>query len=62
MSTQQLLNHSPAQLANLLNQVFAEQHCTLEQWVKQQALDREIVLQHLESSGFFYLPERNRIE
>lgn len=62
MSIEQLLDNSPEQLAKLLNQVLSEQHCTLEQWVEQQALDRETLLRHLERSGFVYIPHRNRIE
>lgn len=62
MTTQELLSHAPDTLASRLNQALSSQHCTLEQWIAEQAVDRESLLRYLEDSGYHYIPHRNRIE
>lgn len=62
MTTDQLLSQPPAKLAESLNEALEQEQMTLEQWLEQQAVDRESLLQYMEHSGFSYLPLRNRFE
>lgn len=62
MSTEQLLAQPPERVACLVNQSLTSQGCTLDEWVDQQNINRESLLQYLESCGYCYLPGRNRIE
>lgn len=62
MTTQELLSNAPDTLVSRLNQELSHQRCTLDQWIEEQAIDRESLLRYLENSGYVYLPHRNRIE
>ena len=62
MDTEHLLTQPPETLVNLVNQTLDREGCTLDQWVQQQAINRESLLRYLEACGYCYLPNRNRVE